>query len=401
MINTRVPSSLLVSRIATDIVQKQNDLAAVQEQISSGKKINRPSDAPAEAAHLQIMNETISRLDQYTRNSSIAESQLALEEGAIAGSTNALNRIRELAVRANGGLSSSDFRNEIKVEVNLRLEELYSFANSRDSFGNFLFSGNNNQQEPFQSSTPVSYSGSDDARRMDIALGRSISTGDSGSDVFMRIRNGNGDFSATGLSTNTGTGMISQGAVNDSSQFIGGEYEIRFTSPTSFDVIDPAIGIAVQSGQTFESGGKIEVEGMMTRITGEPVAGDTFKLAPSKYQDVFESVSKLVDALGSTPQNPGEDAQMRAAIGTSIDDIDNALDHLNTVRSAVGTRLSSIDSGREENENVSLQIEKTKRGVEDVDIADAITRLQQQANSLEILQKSFTRIEGLSLFNFM
>ena len=77
MINGRVPSNLLASRIANDIVQQQNSLADIQEQISSGKKVNRPSDAPAQAAHLLTMRETTSRLEQYSENSSIAESQLS------------------------------------------------------------------------------------------------------------------------------------------------------------------------------------------------------------------------------------------------------------------------------------------------------------------------------------
>ncbi len=399
MINTRVPSSLLVSRLASDIVQKQNALAAVQEQISSGKMINRPSDAPAESAHLLTMEETLSRLEQYTANSSIAESQLALEEGAIAGTTNALNRIRELAVRANGGLVGDGFRNEIAAEVDLILGELYSQANATDSFGNFLFSGSNAEEQPFKPGTPVNYSGTDDSRQMEIALGRSIHTGDSGADVFMRIRNGNGDFQSSVAQTNTGSGAISKGSVSDSSVFNGGEFDITFTSPTSFDVVDAATGTTVT--QTYQPGSDIEAGGMTVRISGEPVAGDTFKLEPSQYQDIFTSVSNLVDTLSGSPQTGSQTAQMAANISISIDDIDNALDHLNTVRSSVGTRLTSIDSSRQENENISLQIERTKRDVEDVDIADAVTRLQEQANSLEILQKSFTRIEGLSLFNFM
>lgn len=401
MINTRVPSNLLVSRIAIDIVQKQSALADVQEQISTGKKINRPSDAPAEAAHLLTMKETTNRLEQYTKNSSIAESQLALEEGALAGTTTALTRIRDLALRANSGIINEGFRQETNAEVKLKLDELYSLANSRDSFGNYLFSGSNIHQLPFKPGSPVTYSGSDETTKMEIALGRTIDTGDSGIDVFMRIRGGNGDFQVSSEPGNSGTGIISSGAVSDSTAFQGGEYEIAFTSATNFDVIDLATGATVLSGEPYESGAKIEINGMMTSITGEPDTGDTFKLEPSKYQDIFSSVTKLVDALDVSPQTPADKARMRADIDAAMVEIDNALDHINTMRSRVGTRLSSIDSSRDENESVGLQIERTKRDVEDVDIADAVTRLQMQANSLEILQKSFTRIEGLSLFNYM
>ena len=399
MINSRVPSNLLVSRVASDIVKQQNALADVQEQISSGKKVNRPSDAPAQAAHLLSMRETTSRLEQYTQNASIAESQLSLEEGALAGATDALTRVRDLTLRASND-SNFEFREESNAEIKLIRDELFSLANSQDSFGNYLFSGSNVQQQPFTSGTPTSYSGSDDSSRMQIALGRSIETGDTGIDVFMRIRNGNGDFKTSNEPANTGTGTIGTGAVSDSSVFDGGAYSITFTSPTQYNVTD-ATGDVVPPGQTFESGEEIAFQGMTIQISGAPDAGDVFSVTPSANEDVFSTITNLIDALDTIPIDEAEASRNNSDISTAINQIDNALNHINTARATVGTRLSSIDSGRDENENIALQIERVKQDVEDVDIADAVTRLQTQANSLEILQQSYTRIEGLSLFNFM
>ena len=400
MINTRVPSNLLVSRVATDIVQQQNALANIQEQISSGKKVNRPSDAPAESAHLLTMQETTSRLEQYDKNSSIAESQLSLEEASLAGTTSALTRVRDLALRAING-TNDNFREESNAEIKLIREELFNLANSQDSFGNYLFGGSNVHERPFTPGTPTSYSGSDESASLQIALSRSIETGDTGIDVFMRIRNGNGDFKTSNGSANTGTGIIGTGVVSDSSLFQGGEYSITFTSPTQYDVTDETTGTVISSAQPFESGENIDLPGMTMQISGEPAAGDVFNVAPSAYEDIFSTMTGLIDALDTIPAGAGEAARINSDIDTAIGQIDNALDHINTTRARVGTRLSSIDSSRDENENVSLQIERVKRDVEDVDIADAVTRLQSQANSLEILQQSYARIEGLSLFNFL
>ena len=401
MINTRVPSNLLVSRVATDIVKQQNSLAEIQEQISTGKKVNRPSDAPAESAHLLTMNETVSRLNQYNKNSSIAESQLSLEEGALVATTTALTRIRDLALRANSGQVNKGFREEINSEVKLKLAELFSTANSRDSFGNFLFSGSNIAQQPFKSGLPVVYSGSDDTAKMEISLGRTITTGDSGIDVFMRVRNGNGDFKTSADETNNGTGIISWGAVSDTSLYQGEKYTISFTSPTSYDVIDRASGAAIATAQPFQDDELIEFNGVTTRITGTPDTGDSFFVDPSGNQDIFSTISKLVNALDEEPFSESEQSRMRANIDDAMGEIDNALDHVNTIRASVGSRLSSIDASRDENSNIELQIERTKRSVEDVDIAEAVTQLQTRANSLEIIQASFARIEGLSLFNYM
>lgn len=401
MINSRVPSNLLVSRIATDIIQQQNSLAAVQEQISTGKKVNRPSDAPAEAAHLLSMEETISRLAQYTENSSIAESQLSLEEGALAGVTSALNRVRDLALRVNTDTANAGFREETNSEVRLIREELFTLANARDSFGNYIFGGNNIHDLPFKPGNPPTYSGSDETTKMEIALGRTIETGDPGIDVFMRIRNGNGDFNTTADPLNAGSGVIEKGAVTDGALARGGNYSITFNSDADFDVIDNATGAAVLTAEPYESGSRIDLPGMTFSISGEPIAGDIFNVAPSEFEDIFTTMNNLIDSLDITPFDSNSRAESQSALSTAVAQIDNALMHFNTTRAKVGTRLSSIENSRNENQSIGLQIERIKQNVEDVDIADAVTRLQTQANSLEILQKSFTRIEGLSLFNFM
>ncbi len=401
MINSRVPSSLMASRFATDIIRQQNAVSAIQEQISSGKKINRPSDAPAESAHLVTMRETISRLDQYDDNSTVAESQLALEEGALDGSINILGRIRELSLRANNGSMDEISLGAINSEISLALEELYTQSNSRDSFGNFIFSGSSIGQQPFVQAAPGTYFGSDSSTSMEVSLGRTISTGDSGSDVFMRIRNGNGDFVTNADPANTGTGVITAGDVIDSSQFTGENYLISFTSATAYDVVNTDTGSIVATAQPYNTGTSVTADGMTMTISGDPVAGDLFTVAPSQNQDVFTSVAGLIDSIGRTTATPAESAQAQSDLNTGINDIDNALNHLNTIRSRVGTRLSSIDSSRNENENITLQIERVKSSIEDVDIAEAVTRLQDHANALEIVQATFARTQGNSLFDFL
>ncbi|MFK8077123.1 MAG: flagellar hook-associated protein FlgL [Granulosicoccus sp.] len=401
MISSRLPSNYIVSQIASDIVSKQYELAQVQEQISSGKKVNRPSDEPAYSARILSMREATSKLEQYDRNSSAAESQLSLEEGALDGVVNNINRIRELALTANNGIVNETTRQAIHAEVKLQLDELYTLANSRDSFNNFIFGGNNNQSTPFSKGEPVVYSGSDDASEMPIGLGRKVKTGDSGLDVFMRIRNGNGTFVTSLNPANTGSGTISQGSVTDTTAYDRDTYRVQFTSSTTYDVINDTTGATVSTSNTHTDTGPIEFNGIRTVISGVPEPGDSFTIEPSKNQDLFSTVSKFISALDQTPTTSSDTAKYTQAVNDAILNLDTGLDHINNIRSGVGARLNSIDSSREQNSNVQLQIERVLTDVEDIDIAEAVTNLQTQANSLEILQKSFSRIEGLSLFNYM
>ena len=401
MIDTRVPSNLMMSRMATDILNQQADIAAIQEQIASGKQINRPSDNPAQAANLINMAETQSRLEQYQRNSITAESKLTLEEASITGTINTLNRIRELVLSSNNGALDDSGREAINSEVVLKLDELYDLANSKDTNGDYLFSGSNTQSKPFTKSVPVTYSGSDDALTGNIGLGREISIADSGADVFMRIRAGNEDFSVSASPANTGTGLISTGNVSDISLYDGTPYRLEFTSTDQFDIVNADTGAPVQTGLSYSSQSSIEFGGINTNVVGQPAAGDTFEIRPSQYQDVFSTVSNYIDALNGSQATAADRAQYQQSLNETLINIDNALDHLNTSRSKVGNRLNSIDSSREENESITLQLEISRSNLEDVDIADVVTKLQTRTTSLEILQQSFSVVANISLFNYM
>ena len=387
--------------MATDILNQQADIAAIQEQIASGKQINRPSDNPAQAANLINMAETQSRLEQYQRNSITAESKLTLEEASITGTINTLNRIRELVLSSNNGALDDSGREAINSEVVLKLDELYDLANSKDTNGDYLFSGSNTQSKPFTKSVPVTYSGSDDALTGNIGLGREISIADSGADVFMRIRAGNEDFSVSASPANTGTGLISTGNVSDISLYDGTPYRLEFTSTNQFDIVNADTGAPVQTGLAYSSQSSIEFGGINTNVVGQPVAGDTFEIRPSQYQDVFTTVSNYIDSLNGSQATAADRAQYQQSLNETLINIDNALDHLNTSRSKVGNRLNSIDSSREENESITLQLEISRSNLEDVDIADVVTKLQTRTTSLEILQQSFSVVANISLFNYM
>lgn len=397
----RISTNQFTQRLAADITRQQSELAAVQEQITSGKRINRPSDDPAHAGRLLGMEQATSQLAQFDRNASAAESRLSLEETALTGITNTLMRVRELALSANNGAVDDSTRTAIRAEVEQKLSELYDLGNMRDSNGGYLFSGSNTQNQPFSRQVPVGYAGSDDAQRLPVGLGRTVATGDSGADVFMRIRNGNGHFSTTAAAANTGTGIVSSGSVSNAGVYDTQPYRIDFTSPTSYNIIDVNSGGAVQTGVAFSEDTAIEFSGITTSISGTPATGDSFDIIPSRNQDLFATVAAFSDTLTNNPTSPAGRASLQQAMDNTLADLDQALEHVNTARARVGSRLTTVDSSREENTAVMLQLDRARAEIEDVDIADAVTRLQSRISSMEILQKSFARVESLSLFNYM
>ena len=77
------------------------------------------------------------------------------------------------------------------------------------------------------------------------------------------------------------------------------------------------------------------------------------------------------------------------------------MNNLERIRSQVGSRLNAMDSQENLNDAYSLQLQTTLSRLEDLDYAEAITRLEQQLTGIQAAQQSFVRIQGLSLFNFL
>ena len=189
---TRITTAYLFQKTAVDIAQKQFDISEIQNQIGTGKRLNKPSDGPAETARIIDLNQAIGRIDQFQRNSIFANQRLGLEDATLSSINNSLLRVRDLALQANSGSQTGESRSIIRAEVEQRLQELLDYANARDGNGNFLFAGSKNRTEPFtQTATGVAYNGDQNQLTLKISNNRTIRASESGYDVFVNIKNGN------------------------------------------------------------------------------------------------------------------------------------------------------------------------------------------------------------------
>lgn len=119
-----------------------------------------------------------------------------------------------------------------------------------------------------------------------------------------------------------------------------------------------------------------------------------FKPDPT-YGDVFKVMSDLADALDGTV------AFSQAAINNALSGLDAGLGSVLNVRTAVGARLKELDSTQNSVDDMGTQYQQVISQLQDLDYAKAISDLTKQQVTLEAAQKSFAKVQGLSLFNFM
>ena len=381
--------------------QQQVKLAKLQQQISTGIRLSKPSDDPAAASKVLELEQTVSLNLQYQSNINLAEQRLNQQDAVLANFDNLLIRVRELAIQANNAPVDQTSRNAIAAEIDERLNELLSLANTIDSNGDYLFAGYQNDSAPFTEATIgsrdfVNFNGDDGVRSVQISQNRQLPVDIPGREIFMEVASANA-LREIPDPANGGTGIVAPASVVDSTQFVPGDYEIRFVAAGVYDVFDVAGGVNIVTGATYTDGQDINFQGIRTSITGAPAAGDVFTISAGQFQDVFSIVASLSETLKSALT-----ADVRAAnIGQSLADLDSAFENALNARTRIGGRLNALEAQREDNEAQVAVTRSTLSTLRDTDLAEAISQLTLEQTTLDAAQAVFARITSSSLFNFL
>lgn len=237
-------STMLMNRLGVNaILDRQSNLSRTQLQLASGLRVLTPSDDPAAAGKILDLQEAQEMTRQFGDNGNVARARMVAEEDAMIGAGNILQRARELAIQANNDTYSNQNRSSLALEIRQILDQLVGIANRRDANGEYLFAGNKSLAKPFARDVSGNYvySGDDGQRFLQIGPNRQIAVGDSGTEVFRAIRNGNGVFTTGANSANSGTGIIDPGSISNPATYVADTYTIIGAEQTA--VSGGAIGI--------------------------------------------------------------------------------------------------------------------------------------------------------------
>jgi flagellar hook-associated protein 3 FlgL len=441
------------------LTNRQNQLAKVQQQLSSGLKITSPADDPTASVRVLDLESLIAKTNQYQRNISAASGRLNIEESALAISDNTLGRAKELTIRGmNASLNAID-RQSIKVEVDQLIEEMAGVANTQNSNGEFIFSGDLSTVPAFVKNTATgeyAYQGGPQQRVLQISPTRQIADGDLGFNVFENIDSvspsANGKRSifntlkalSEGLAATfkttpgeiTGTrflryGLDYSGATTQFNLVANADVSPATVPPTS--VILPPVNLDL-SGQNFtDVGGIVTFINSKLALAAIPagfVAPNTNLPVGSNYSAAIQARSNgnriefvsvattgatssiainntagtfLTDAGFTDGQSVnGSDAQtFQKQLSDVLTDIDSAQNSILKATTSIGIRLNVLDNQKSQNEKFVLDTKSTLSETQDLDYVDAASRLQLQTTALQAAQATFAKIKDLSLFNYL
>jgi flagellar hook-associated protein 3 FlgL len=399
----RISTSQIFQSGSRSLIDGQGNLYKIQNQLGTSRKFLTAADDPIAASQVLLHSQSLAVNTQHAENQANAEAQLALEEDRLQSIVNSVQYIKEKVVAGANSTYTDDQREYFAQELQSQFDFLLGVANSTDANGYYLFSGYQGHTQPFQrqASGLVEYVGDDGQRLLQVTTSRQIPVSDSGRDIFQSIT-GNSTFTLGATSGNNGTGVIGGGAVNNINTWSGHDYEITFTSATSYDITDTTSGTLVGSGLTYTPGAAINnIPGISFSIDGDPATGDTFSVEPSTEQSVFTTLQNLITAFSTDITSASASAEVRNTLNAGMLNLDRFLENVSSVQASIGTRRAELASLTNVSEALDLHYKERISDLEDLDYAEAISTFIQQQTQLEAAQSSFAKITTLNLFNYL
>ncbi len=316
----RLSTNMIFDQQVRGITDSQSSWLKVGEQLSSGRRVNNPSDDPIAASRAVVLSQSQAKSTQYATARSFADQSLSMEENALKGATSSIQDAQTLIVYGSTGTLSDDDRASIATQLEGIRAQLLNQANSQDGNGRYIFAGYKTDTAPFTDTagTGVSYVGGDQAITQKVDDGRTMDVSSTGSSVFMSIT----------------------------------------------------------------SNAKAEPDG---------TASET---------NVFNMYDSAIAAL-KVPQDNADDATKQTfqdAMDKTNRGLSNSLNNVLTVRSAVGTQLSELDTLNAQGDDRDTIMTSQMSDLVDVDYTSAISSYTMQQTALQASYKTFTDMSKMSLF---
>jgi len=397
----RISTSNAYQTSLDSLMDRQVSLSGTQEQMTTGKRVNRASDDPAAAARAERALAAEQRATASQRAVDASNNAMTLTESALGDATDLLQQVREALVSA-GNASYSDAERASKAnEIADLRKQLLAVANRTDGSGTYLFGGQGASSAPF-ADVPggVSFQGAGGV--VQAASGEALPLTMNGESTWMNARTGNGVFTTRAV-TSTGSAWIDAGSVTNPSAVTGSTYSLQFSvsgSTTTYSVLENGSPmVPPQTNLPFSAGQTIQIDGLTATISGQPANGDAFELAPSSSSlSVFDALDKAVADLKTTGRSGSQIAQSNS---TNLGNLDAVLGQMTSGRAQVGATLARIDAVTSRISDLKLASQTERSNAEDLDMTQAISDFSNQQTGYDAALKAYSLVQKLSLFNYL
>ena len=200
----RITTGMINAQLTRDVNTALIALAKQQRMISTGRRINEPSDDPSGAARAVTIRSRTSANDQFQRNIGTARARLTAADTTLRSTIDTLQHAQELAIQGANDSNDAVSRQAIGAQMDQILEEVVAFANGRDPDGPMLFGGQETTVAPYTvtrdvngriTAVTVNPRGIDAPQAAEVAEGLTVVQGVSGNTAFGSLADPSNMFS--------------------------------------------------------------------------------------------------------------------------------------------------------------------------------------------------------------
>lgn len=376
-------------------------MARLQEQASTGSRINRASDDPSTAFRVLGLNSQQRSLENYMDNLSQAISILDLSSHVLEGQggmIQALVTAKTSLTQVTGGIFAEDpeGRETITRGINEILEQIVSLANTKYT-GHYVFGGSNSTSAPYVVQrtdgeiTSVTYQGSYENRDVEVAPGMMTSVLYVGEDIFRSNNRGDPIFLGnTGAKPGTGTSSVRGDTwltvtFND----VSGQYELSIDDGATKVAVPPG-GDTNQAVTDSQTGRVLYVDSTQINSTGVEMVR-----VPGTY-DVFNTLISIRDTLRKTDL-PNAD-ELQTNLLNSLDEVHKLLVQ-NTV--VLGSKTGFLENLKDSLQKLKYDAEDEVTRLEEADIAQIAVDLSRYEVLYQMALLIAGKLMSMSLLDFI
>lgn len=409
----------LATRSFSRVQAKVSDL---QAQISSGKNDPRASADQMRASQLSALKEERAALDHFTNAADQAASRVSLSDQAIGDAAVIMRRLTELAIQAGNSTLPAEGIQGIRAEAQTLRTSLVEIANRTDALGQPLFAGYSAAPAFKETDDGVQYVGDGGRPSQRLSETLTMAVGLNGDELFMTAPLAGDRTSVFGIVDKLVDSMDTTMYEADDAIAVTGRGKLvldadRTTKTLSMTINGPEGSVDIEAelvaGLPQPMVDVINAHSATTGVTAEVSedgkdiilnAESDFELANFKRSDNPQRTIGSFQQLEFRGQ-PGKNPIMLKAVTMSSDamllQVQAAVGHFAAKRAEVGAMGATVDAQKEALDFRQLRIDEAVAGLEDLDIAKAVTELQTLLLTRDASQQTYVKITQTSLFDFL
>ncbi|WP_432407091.1 flagellar hook-associated protein FlgL [Wukongibacter sp. M2B1] len=180
----RVTNNMIASNTLRNLNRNLSRLDKRNTQLSTGKRINKPSDDPIGTSRALRLRSDVSQIEQYKKNTDAAISWLNITESATKDLYNIIHKAKELAVQGASETYSQNDRNTIADEMEQLRDQIIQLGNSTYT-GRYIFSGFQTDEKTFNADGRYNITTTSvQNKKYQVSVGEEIEVGVFGTDLF-------------------------------------------------------------------------------------------------------------------------------------------------------------------------------------------------------------------------